>query len=147
MKAPSRRALAFRLYREEHLTPAQVAERMGIGLPQAVAYRRESGIAYAKHPPPVRRLQAVALLNSGKSLAEVAEIMHTSRDCVSAHRRFAGLPPMGRKRRYTTADKDSRAGLPTCWCGLLLPCTCTGPARAEQFMGRRDEPRISSGGL
>ena len=146
MKAPSRRALAFRLYREEHLTPAQVAERMGIAMCSALWYRRESGVTYDLHPPPTRQRQVVALLNAGKSLGEVATIMGVSRGCVSAHRSHAGMPPM--RKRHNADERISGKDLPRCpWCPLLAPCTCTGPARAEQFMGRRDEPRISSGGL
>ena len=45
----------------------------------------------------------------------------------------------------------SRRDLPTCACGLLLPCTCAEedaargrPRRAEDFMGRRDEPHFTS---
>ena len=38
----------------------------------------------------------------------------------------------------------SRKDLPTCqWCGLLAPCSCVGPIRAEQFLGRRGEQNCS----
>ena len=47
-------------------------------------------------------------------------------------------------KRHVTADQDSRKGLPTCqWCGLLAPCTCTGPMRAADFVGRAGESRCS----
>ena len=45
----------------------------------------------------------------------------------------------------------SRKDLPTCSCGLLLPCTCAEenaargrPRRAEDFLGRRGE-QVCSG--
>jgi hypothetical protein len=47
-------------------------------------------------------------------------------------------------KRHVTAEQDTREGLPTCpFCTLLLPCTCTRPMRAADFIGRAGESRGS----
>jgi hypothetical protein len=134
----SRQALAFRLYREEHLTPAQVAVRMGIAMSSAHYYRKLSGLA----PRPTRQQQVVAMLAEGKPLDEIAGALGITRKCVRAHRNNAGLPTR------TTEPDD----YPKCRCGLRLfteaerqqgHCNGCLPTSAVAFLGRNGESRGS----
>jgi hypothetical protein len=51
-------------------------------------------------------------------------------------------------RHYKGSDgRNYRGPEPRCACGLLLPCTCTGPMHAVDFLGRSGEPMACSSGL
>ena len=88
------------------------------------------------------RAACLALLKAGtKTAREIGEELHISPASVYDVRRASGLPRAYRGGSRKRVAEPSREDLPTCrWCGLLAPCVCTGPMRAEQFMGRRDEP-------
>ena len=44
-------------------------------------------------------------------------------------------------KKWERREPD-RKTLPTCeWCGLLAPCSCTGPRSAVEFLGRNGEAR------
>ena len=58
----------------------------------------------------------------------------------------AGSPYQPIAQRFNISETAvyqaaKRAGLTTCICGLLLPCTCTGPRSAVEFLGRDGESR------
>ena len=75
---------------------------------------------------------------------EISAKLHISPASVYDVRRAAGLPIANRDGSRRRRPEQSRKDLPTCqWCGLLAPCTCTGPAHAADFLGRRDEPVCS----
>jgi hypothetical protein len=88
----------------------------------------------------------VALLREGKTAKQIRETLDISAASVYAIRVKNGLPSKGRTHRsHVTAADDRREGMPTCeWCHLLAPCTCTGPDRAENHLGRRDEPVVAA---
>jgi hypothetical protein len=75
-----------------------------------------------------RRDQEAAELLTKMTVEDVAKVMGISTLSVRTYGKHMALS----KARQTD-------NLPRCQCGLLLPCTCTGPRRAEEFMGRKDE--------
>ena len=78
---------------------------------------------------------------------EISAKLHISPASVYDVRRAAGLPIANRDGSRRRRPEQSRKGLPTCKCGLLLPCTCGGkPRRAEDYLGRRGEQVIASFG-
>lgn len=84
---------------------------------------------------PTRRVKANNLIRAGelkeqgKTYAEIGAIL--------------GVAPSTAKNyanNATRGDGRNHGGdLPRCQCGLLLPCTCTGPMHAVDFLGRRGE--------
>jgi hypothetical protein len=51
-------------------------------------------------------------------------------------------------RHYQGSDARNYHGTePRCHCGLLLPCTCSGPRSAVDYLGRSGEPMACSSGL
>ena len=82
-----------------------------------------------------------------KTAREIGEELGISPASVYGVRKAAGLPIANRGGSRKRRPEQSRKGLPTCKCGLLLPCTCGGkPRRAEDYLGRRGEQVIASFG-
>ena len=97
----------------------------------------------------LQRIKAVILAEPDLVAQVIADRCGCSKTTVSLARSQLGLRKWRwARRQHVTALQDVDKGLPRCeWCGLLKPCTCTGPRSAVEYMGRRGEPRISSGGL
>ena len=89
------------------------------------------------------RDKALAMLSRGLDVDAVATRLEVHRQTVIRWRREEGkvMHFGGRYKPHVMATDDVRAGLPTCICGLLLPCTCTGPRSAVEFLGRDGEAR------
>ena len=99
----------------------------------------------------VLRAKITAVVQADPTLIAkvVAERCGCSRLAVYTVREMLGLRT--RKKRWTwrhrvTTKYDAPKDSPRCICGLLKPCTCTGPDRAENHLGRRDEPVIGATG-
>ena len=99
------------------------------------------------------RAACVTFLKAGKLTArEIGNELNVSPSYVCSVRVSAGLPAAYRGCRRMHAPEPTREGMPTCKCGLLLPCTCAEedaergrPRRAEdwaaQVQARLDELR------
>ena len=92
--------------------------------------------------PKPRHDLAVNLLDSGLTQEQAAAEMHVSVRTIQAY--SAGSRGTGRR---PGAPNDVNVERPRCpWCSLSLPCTCTGPLSAVEFMGRTDAPIAHSTG-
>lgn len=97
-------------------------------------------------PTLLERIKALVLKEPDLPAQAIADRCGCSRSTVSMARAQLGL----RKWRWTrkqhiAGPPAADSGLPRCeWCQLLKPCTCTGPMRAEDYLGRRDEPVASA---
>lgn len=72
-----------------------------------------------------RREQVVAAIKSGRHVAEVA-----AEFCIkeTTARRYV--------TEFATTARKVTGPSKKCWCGLRLPCTCTGPFRAVEYARR-----------
>ena len=87
---------------------------------------------------PTRAQQAVELAKT-MPIKEVAATMGiklvSARNYVNAVKSFTGRV------------REPNPERPRCkWCTLSLPCTCTGPRSAVDFMGRRGDQVIAATG-
>ena len=84
-------------------------------------------------------VECLAMLREGNGLREIARTLHISQATVRVIRVDNGLP---------IAPRDAMVipDLGRCGCGLSLPCTCTGPMSAVEYMGRTDAPIAHSTG-
>ena len=141
----TRTGQAHQLYAEGK-TAREVAHIMGIGLDSArnLKYKPASTREARATIPAATEAACVALLNDRRTTRAIATELRISPASVYAIRDRNGLGTNRRKKRHMMADQDTRAGLPTCqWCPMLAPCTCTGPMRAADFIGRAGESRGS----
>ncbi len=141
----TRTAQAHQLYAQGK-TPREVSDVMGIGLDSArnLKYKPASSREARAPIPAATEAACVALLKDGRTTRAIANELHISPASVYAIRDRNGIGVNRRKKRHVMADQDTREGLPTCpWCPMLAPCTCTGPMRAADFIGRAGEPRGS----
>ena len=83
---------------------------------------------------PEKDVTCLAMLKAGKGFREIAKALHISQDTVRVIRVAHGLPVAPRESRVLV-------DMGRCACGLLLPCTCTGPRSAVEFLGRDGEAR------
>ena len=96
------------------------------------------------------RDKALSMLSAGSDVDAVAARLEVHRQTVIRWRREEGKGVRtvgGWYKPHVMATDDVREGLPTCpHCGLLSPCSCTGPRSAVDFMGRTREPEGHSTG-
>lgn len=84
-----------------------------------------------------------ALLAAGVALPLACRALNISKRAAQHYIEGATGHSQERPKRHCKPVLDGQR----CRCGLLLPCTCTGPMHAVDFMGRRGEPAPCSSGL
>lgn len=80
-----------------------------------------------------KRARVAAALAGGRPLAEVAREFGIKESTARLYKSLA-RQKIGTVREAPAVVKPRKSSLPRCACMLLLPCTCGGRLRAEQFL-------------
>lgn len=93
----------------------------------------------ATHPSRTSKMVIAAdLKERGFTYDQIGKALGICRDTA---KNYANATTTGDARSYRGPEPRFR------FCGLLAPCTCTGPMHAVDFLGRRGEPAPCASGL